>query len=47
MVKYKYNIVFERRDIDGKYYGNDYTTIEASSFDSVVKKFIAHTEIVK
>lgn len=39
MIKYKYNITFERVDIIGKHYGYDYTTIEASNFDSVVKKF--------
>lgn len=39
MIKYKYNITFERVDIIGKHYGNEYITIEASSFDSVVKKF--------
>lgn len=39
MNKYKYNITFERVDIIGKHYGNDYTTIEAGNFDSVVKKF--------
>lgn len=39
MVKYKYNITFEKRDIDGEHYVNDYTTLEAISFDSVIKKF--------
>ena len=39
MVKYKYSITFERRDIDGVHYINDYITLEASSFDSVIKKF--------
>ena len=39
MVKYKYNITFEKRDIDGVHYINDYITLEASSFDSVIKKF--------
>ena len=39
MVKYKYSITFEKRDIDGVHYINDYITLEASSFDSVVKKF--------
>ena len=39
MGKYKYNIVFEKRAIDGEHYGNGYITLEASSFDNVIKKF--------
>ena len=41
MKKYKYKIVFEKRGIDGEHYENGYITLEASSFDSVIKKFIA------